>query len=337
MNLDKKLEQNGIFPDEELKVDKKIEIAKFVAQGLCDNFKEFADMYNEFYMRIYNCKFYYAQIDSKFNGVFYYYKNNAIYISKDKQIDEYLVHEVIHYIQNFSKVQGNEKKAGLCEFEDYRILALGINEAMVQYITSKIMGEEVLRRNFESMSIMTNSPDRYKFLASLAYQITYFVDEGQAVKSSLKSDSVFTEKLYNTYEDQTEKILKKFDEILEENNKPQVNNEKVSQIYLEVQEILYTVYFNKMIKYVATTKEIDEQVEKIENYENIIGKDLNNDKYFNNFLEFKSKMETRFLKEYVEMSRKQSKRNLPVAYKNVFQRIFDKIARIFKVKKVENK
>ena len=29
MNLDKKLEQNGIFPDEELKVDKKIEIAKF--------------------------------------------------------------------------------------------------------------------------------------------------------------------------------------------------------------------------------------------------------------------------------------------------------------------
>ena len=92
-----------------------------------------------------------------------------------------------------------------------------------------------------------------------------------------------------------------------------------------------------MIKYVATTKEIDEQVEKIENYENIIGKDLNNDKYFNNFLEFKSKMETRFLKEYVEMSRKQSKRNLPVAYKNVFQRIFDKIARIFKGKKVENK
>ena len=175
MNLDKKLEQNGIFPDEELKVDKKIEIAKFVAQGLSDNFKEFADMYNEFYMRIYNCKFYYAQIDSKFNGVFYYYKNNAIYISKDKQIDEYLVHEVIHYIQNFSKVQGNEKKAGLCEFEDYRILALGINEAMVQYITSKIMGEEVLRRNFGSMSVMTNSPDRYKFLASLAYQITYFI------------------------------------------------------------------------------------------------------------------------------------------------------------------
>ena len=37
------------------------------------------------------------------------------------------------------------------------------------------------------------------------------------------------------------------------------------------------------------------------------------------------------------MSRKQSKRNLPVAYKNVFQRIFDKIARIFKGKKVENK
>ena len=88
MNLDKKLEQNGIFPDEELKVDKKIEIAKFVAQGLCDNFKEFADMYNEFYMRIYNCKFYYAQIDSKFNGVFYYYKNNAIYIWRKNLEDD---------------------------------------------------------------------------------------------------------------------------------------------------------------------------------------------------------------------------------------------------------
>lgn len=337
MNLEKKLEQNGVFPEEELKIDKKIEIAKNVASKLCSNFKMLENSYNEIYMRICNCAIFYAKIDEKFCGVFYYYKNNSIYIDREKQVDEYLIREIIHYLQNFSKIDKNDKKIGLCKFEDYRILAFGINEAMVQYITSKSMGNNTSRANFGDVSIYTNSFEHYKFLTSLICQIIYFVGEDLAVESCLKSNDNFIEQLYNTYEEQTEKILKKFDNILEENNKEQKNEEKIISLYFETQEMLYTVYFNKIMRYINETKDVDIQVEKLENYENIIGKRLNEDSVINKFKEFKSKTESKLLREYVEISRRESKKNLPVIYKNAIHKIFDKIARFFKGRKAENK
>lgn len=332
MNFEKKLEQIGIFPEEKVKIDKKNEIAKSIAEKLCKNCEQLSELYNEIYMRIYNCDLYYAEISTQFNGVFYYYKNNSIYISREKQVDDYFMHEMIHYIQNFSKLGNKAKKIGLCRFEDYKILALGINEAIVQYITAKALGNELQRINVGNISIYTNSPTYYKYLTSLVYQVMYFVGENEAISSAIKSDEEFIEKLYNTYEEQTEKILKKFDDILEENIE-----EKIVDLYFETQELIYSVYFNKVVKYFTSTKDVDEQVEKLEKYEEFIGKILGEDERNNKFIDFKNRTESKLLKEYVEISRKTSRNSLPVLYKNAIHRAFSKIANFFKRRKLEDK
>ena len=65
------------------------------------------------------------------------------------------------------------------------------------------------------------------------------------------------------------------DNILYENNKEDRNEEKIINIYMQTQELIYTTYFNKMYKRLTTIKEVDEQVKKLENYEEIVGKLLN--------------------------------------------------------------
>lgn len=124
MNLYGNLEKKGIVPIMPLRVEEKSHIAKNVAYKLTTNILQLADSYNEIYMRIFNCDMYFAKVDSKFKGVFYFYKNNTIYIDesrKDLQIDEYIIHECIHYLQNFSNITKRNNRAGLCEFTEFKI------------------------------------------------------------------------------------------------------------------------------------------------------------------------------------------------------------------------
>ena len=80
---------------------------------------------------------YYADVHEKFGDVFYYYKNNTIYIDSKKDIsniDSYMIHETIHYLQNFSKINKDKEsnRAGICQFMEFKLFGLGINEALVQ-------------------------------------------------------------------------------------------------------------------------------------------------------------------------------------------------------------
>lgn len=55
----------------------------------------------------------------------------------------------IHYLQNFGKISKKENRAGICQFQEFKIFALGINEAIVQYITAKALGGTLHRTNNE--------------------------------------------------------------------------------------------------------------------------------------------------------------------------------------------
>jgi len=329
MNISKELEKIGIIPKEKLTIADKNYIAKTIADKLSTNIKELSNDYNEIYMRIFNCEMYYASVDKKFYGVFYFYKNNTIYIDIDKNIlniDSYMIHEAIHYLQNFSKINGEEiKRAGLCQFMDFKIFGLGINEAIVQYITAKAEGNKIHRVSNENITICTNSEYYYKYMTSLASQILFLIGEKEAVESCINSTDNFENELYNTFEDCTEKILKGFDSILGENNKADRSEEKIINIYMQTQELIYKTYFTNMCKRVETIKEVDAQVQKLENYKNIMGRLLGISMQEDGFNEFKKEMDTRFLNKYVQINRNQSKNSLTVVYKNLMYNLWNKI------------
>ncbi len=91
-------------------------------------------------MRMFNCDMYYANVDQKFRGVFYYYKNNTIYIDEKKRFIKYRCLSNTRKYTLLAELWENKQKgnrAGICQFKRFKIFALGINEAIVQYITKK--------------------------------------------------------------------------------------------------------------------------------------------------------------------------------------------------------
>lgn len=340
MNIEKELSKNNIIVKRKANIEEKNYIAKIIAEKLANNVKELFNSYNEIYMRIFNCDMYYATVDEKFCGVFYFYKNNTIYIDEMRQIeniDFYLLHEILHYMQNFSKINKNSNRVGLCQFNEFKIFGLGLNEAIVQYITAKALGLQIHRINNAKISICTNSENYYKYLTSLVCQVVLLLGEKEAINSCINSTEVFENQLYNTFEENTEKILKNFDLILEMNNKKERDEDKIIEIYMKTQEIIYTSYFTKMYKRLTTLKEVDTQVQKLQDYEKIVGKLMNVSNLETPFYKFKQDMESKFLNKYVEINRRKTRNYLTVVPENFIYSLWRKVLSFFQKNIAKNK
>lgn len=354
MQIEKNLEKLNIYPKEKLNLEEKIHIARNVSEMLCENIEELSESYNSINMRLLNCDMYYADIDEKFGKVIYYYKNNAIYLSAniDEINQEQLLHECIHYLQNFTTVMQSKQRAGLTNFEEFKIIGLGINEAITAYIAAMAMEKRPTRIEDEKISIVTNSNTYYKYMTSLIHQIVFLMGKKEAILSAMNSDDEFEENLYNTFEENTDKILKNFDILLDENNNENKDEEKIIDLYLQTQELVYKTYFKKTCKLVTTKDEVDEIVQKVFDYEKIVGRVLENSgenngiivenainsrlQYNKNFDDFINEMDDKFYKKYIEIDRKIVK-NLPVVKKKSFiNKIIDKIKKCIKGKQRKN-
>lgn len=328
MNIAKELQKVKIIPQKELNIDKKMQIANCASNMLSNNISELLKEYNELYMRIYNCKMYYALMPSEYNGVVYFYKNNTIYFNENiENINEFVLHEIIHYLQNFNKIANKEERIGLCSFLDFKLQGLGINEAVVQYITAKAIKNEPHRVNTREFTLYTNSENYYKYMTSLILQIVFLLNPQELIESCFKGTIKFENDMYNAFEEKTEKIIKNFDLILDENNKLNRDEKRIVDIYIETQEIIYTTYFNKLCKRLTTKNEIDECVEKLKNYENIIGKRFNEDDE-KTFQIFKNKIEEKLNRKYIDISMERTKNLLAIKENRIFS-LWKKFVKLF--------
>ena len=323
-----------------LRVEERNYIAKSVANKLSRNIGQLSEDYNEIYMRIFNCDMYFAKIAPKFKGVFYFYKNNTIYIDESRsitEIDDYLIHECLHYIQNFNNITKRDNRAGLCEFTELKIKGLGINEAIAQYITAKALGQKVHRVSNSKIAIYTNSEKYYKYMTSLAMQILYLIGEKEAIDSSINTNEEFETALYNAFEENTDKILKNFDAILDENNSELRDENKIIQLYMQTQQLIYTTYFNKACKYLTTSKEVDKEVKKLEDYDKIMGTLIEDDTYYNNFWQFKQDISGKFFKKYLSINRERTRNSLVVVSNNPIYNLWRKIVNFINGNKEKQK
>lgn len=330
MNVDKRLKELDIVPTRKMEFNEINYISQTVAKKLADNIQELSDSYNELYMRIFNCNMSYAHIDEKFGDVVYFYPNNTLYFDdsfkENKLINEYVIHECLHYLQNFKNFDGNEKKIGMCNFTEFKIWGLGLNEAIIQCIASKANGETPHRWQNNEISIYTLNNDYYPYLTSLAMELVFFTGKKWVVKEIIDGTDYFENNLYNTFEENTEKILEYFDEILNENNKTDKDTEKIIQLYLKAQKEMYETYFNKMCNRVNSLEEIRDYTEKLEEARKISASILGTSMKEYELSKYLNEIESKFNRKYMELYQKKYKKALVVSNQNKIINFLRRIA-----------
>ena len=344
VNAEKKLEKLGISTIREFSQREVRYIAEEVTELLVKAFPVLEEDYNNLLIRMLNCKMYLANIneDKNISNVNYIYENNAIYFAERidlNNISDKVVHECIHYLQDKKKKKGKLKKMGLCSFEELSSYGLGINEASVQYISSKAVGNTETRIKKDGILLKTVSPNYYPFLTNLIQQLVYVMGEDIIIRGTINCDEKFEEDFLNTFEERASTIIKMFDKILDlrnkrnesvsEEEKESVNNDIVT-IYLEAQKTIMTTYFDKICNRLTTIEEVDFYIEKFLNYKPLLGvveetRFSLNDEYE----QYKEQILEKFDKRMLEISKENSKNTLSIIYNNRLFRFFKKILSYF--------
>ena len=296
MKIQKKLNKLGIIKKRELNYKEVNYIAHYVADKITITFLILQTQYNEILAKVLNCKMYYAKISTNISKVNYIYEDDSIYIDESIDIlkpNEQLFHEIIHYLQVVRKNNSKIKKMGLCKFGDFSINGLGLNEAIVQYMSSKIMDNEKENIKVCNIRLKTISPKSYPLLTNLMEQLIYYLGEKEIIESAMNVNNNFEDKFLNTFEEKKSQIVKNFDKLLEINNKIAIElneklktkfEEKACEIYKSTEELMLTKYYDQIVSRLITEKEIDAYTEKLVKNREYLGiEDLNNENFYERY------------------------------------------------------
>lgn len=339
MFLEKDLKQLGIEEVEKLPDQMIIDISGQVATKLVVTFSESNLNYLEIYRLLLETPMFYANISSEIAKANYYYKNSSIYFSRNlnlEQLNEEVFHECIHKIQEHRDKKGSLTRMGICEINELTVKATALNEAAIQYITSKALKNEYKLLNVYNITFRSRT-EYYPILANLISQIVFLIGEETLVDSAINSNENFKfdvidtlgESEYNFIERNFDNILKAKNNILELQKNPAENAEAINEnskniadIYFEIQNVIFTSYFEKSLKRVETLDEISRLRKKLYSYRSLIGMKAG----YDSFDVFCVDMDKRAKDKMKDI---QSKTSIAVIKDNLFFRIIRKIKKLF--------
>lgn len=342
MDIAKKLEKLGI--EYAMPLDKEIVrmIAYNVTEALVNTFPSISDEYNNIFAKLLNCDMYVATVTKPISKVNYIYENNSIYFDDTMNLNvltEQTIHECIHYLQNHRSIKGRLVKIGLCNFENFGVSGLGLNEAAVQYISAKTVGNMPTILERYELRVQTISPNYYPFLTNLVEQIIYLMGEETIVNGTIKGDAKFEDDLLNTFEGNTKKIINRFDEIVEINNQLNAENDinkskllqqEIANRYIDTQNLIFSTYFEKICPRLNTVAEIDYYMAKATNYKNVMGRSLQRNFMAETFYDTQLKKITKELdRRLYKISKERSKNTLSIIRGDKLLKIIRKIVSYF--------
>ena len=333
-NEDKYLESIGIVKIKELDNEIKNNMVTKFMNILFNTFQN----HNFDAKRINRCllstKMYIADFKKNLGSASYFYKSNSIYIDKDanfEELDDYIIHEFIHCIQDI-RIDKNYNRIGLCTISEFKIHGLALNEAAVQYITSKMLNRKLEEINYRIVILKTRSKEYYPLLSNLVEQIIYLYGEYNIVESTINGSYNFqeqyieicSEKDFNKLENNIDKVLdirNKLSQGIDYDNQI----EKIVSQYFVTQEIIFTSYFNRKLSKIENLDEIDLYKSKLEGYRELIGSD-GDYKFFEIFKDDKLKM---LKNRMINIMRKDSINMPKVINKNRIFNLFRYIRSLF--------
>ena len=251
MDLEKALKNVDIEPIRRLTFAEMGQIVQSFSQGLNLSYPKLKLDLEEIISKMLECHMYLANIPEGLGSTNYFYKTKAIYIDANvdfEKIDDYIIHECIHFFQDKRDEKDNLQRMGLCRFKEFKVHGMALNEAAVQHVTSKILKKRGRTIEYGGIKLKTTSPKYYPVLTCLMDQIAFLVGEYSLAESTLFSIDKFAYEYSDIIgEGNFNKIQVEFDNILE---MKQLNNDiqvaLISKRYEQVQKLIMTTYFERI-------------------------------------------------------------------------------------------
>lgn len=229
----------------------------------------------------------------------YFYKNTSIYFNCNiptEDLEEFAIHECIHFIQEVKDKRNYLVRMGLSDYSEFKTYGLGLNEAAVQLMSSKIIGIPKDFVKYFGISFNTNSPSYYPLECCLVNQLAYLIGEDILFESTINSNDNFKNKFiemtsiktYLCVQNAVDSILYAEEDIIKLNNKiiecddrnkkcdtmirkiDELKNE-ILLTFLRTQNLIISSYFNNAFKKITNLEEIEIYRRKLYNFKNYLG------------------------------------------------------------------
>ena len=352
MSVARILKEFDIKPIAKVTKEQQIVLADNVATMISNKFN-YID-YGYIYKKLMAAKMYIAIIPSGITRAIYLYEEDTLFISDEEDINsvsEELLYECIHAVQDIRNRKGKIKQLGQCIFTDFKVYAMALNEASVQYIVSRILNRE--DKYIEAYGIKANTYgiNKYPLICNIVKQLLFFSDEKPLVKSTIYSTDEFIvdgveeigEGSFETIQDNLDQMLYASEEIIgiknklkqegsnskdhdEELNRLYKIEDLIRKLYMDSQMAIFTMYFDRLYNRIENLQDIKYYRNRLEDYKDLIGFYTNErQEYFLEYYEnyYNNKEEQLVLKED-EIKRKNDLA-LTVVEENRITKIFNRI------------
>lgn len=299
MSIKSDLKKDGIEVIRQLDTLTVNSIAKNVSYKICNSFPNYNLNPNSLFIKLSRLNMYMAKMPNGMAEANYFYKNTSIYFN-DKidmnDIEEFSIHECIHYIQEIKDKRNFLIRMGLCDYTDFKIYGLGLNEAAVQLMSSKIIGIPKDYVKYFGISFETISPSYYPLECCLVNQLAYITGEDVLFESTINSNNNFKDTFSNLTSPQTfmtiqnaiDDILYKEEDIIKLNNKiidPNTNSKNIDNYqkkidelkneitltFMRTQNLIISSYFDNEFNRISNLEEVENYRRNLYNFKSYLG------------------------------------------------------------------
>ena len=299
MSVESDLRKDGIEVVEKLDTLKINSIARNISIRLCETFPNYGLNQEELFIKLSRLNMYIAKMPEGMAEANYFYKNSSIYFNShisSEDIEEFAIHECIHYIQEIKDKNNYLLRMGLCDYTEFKIYGLGLNEAAVQLMASKVISIPKDFVKYFNISFETISPSYYPLECCLVNQLAYLVGEDILFESTINSNNNFKNRFIEltSYKDfmniqnSIDVILEAEEEIIKINNKivqiddrnKKVDNmiikidtlkKKITSTFIKTQNLIISSYFNKAFDNIKTLEDVENYRRKLYNFKDYLG------------------------------------------------------------------
>ena len=299
MSIESDLKRDGIEVVEKLDTLRVNSIARNVSIKLCNTFSDFNLNQNELFTKLSRLDMYKANMPEGMAEANYFYKNSSIYFNshiQDEDLEEFAIHECIHYLQEVKDKKNYLIRMGLCDYTEFKIYGLGLNEAAVQLMASRVNDIPLEFVKYFGINFETTSPSYYPLECCLVNQMSYLIGENILFESTLNSNDNFkikfseatSVKTFLAIQNAIDDILEREEEIIKLNNKIiNVNDrnrkvdgmfQKIDELKTEItltfmrtQNLIISSYFDNAFTKISNLEEIEKYRRKLYSFKDYLG------------------------------------------------------------------
>lgn len=315
MNIEKKLEKDGIIVTEKVDTQTILRITNSIAKRIVTTFPNFGLTTEGIFSKLFSLNMYKAQMPEGMAEANYCYDNSSIYFNShiaNEDLEEFAIHECLHFLQEVKDVNNNITRMGLSNYSKFKTVGVGLNEAAVQYISAKIIGIEPDFEKYYDINIYTPSPSYYPMECALLNELVFFVGEDILFKSTYFSNDDFkNEIIKHTSQNVFDKILCSFDNILKYEEKIVILNnkvlntnkedksqnlilkyrEKIKNTFIKTQDLIIKEFFDSEYNNIENLEQLENYRRNILKFEKFIGTTTDYNFFKDYFTETMNKLE----------------------------------------------